>query len=364
MRIDRVEATPFSIPLKVPSRWGAHGARDSQDHVLVRIYTDDGAVGVAEAPARPTIYGETQVSIVHIVRDTLAPMLIGRNPMDREGLQASFDAVPYNFTAKGALDIALHDLAAQHMGVTLCEMLGGNPRQVEVSYLLSLGGKGVGESALKVRSETGIRAFKLKAGQDPSGDIARVKELREALGPEGFIYIDANQLYSPEVAIRTINRMADYDLAMAEEPVSIHLGAWRRKVATALTVPILSDDSVITLADTRRELQDGAIGIVGIKTARTGIYDSVRILHLAEAFGLPCWVGSQGVSGVGALASAHFAAAFRNIPYPADLTAFLRQEDDLLAEPLRAQDGKISLPTIPGIGARIDEEKLRRYQVG
>jgi L-alanine-DL-glutamate epimerase-like enolase superfamily enzyme len=214
-----------------------------------------------------------------------------------------------------------------------------------------------------VKSESGIRAFKVKAGVDPKGDIERVRTLREALGPEGFIFIDANQLYTPEVAIRTINRMAEYDLAMAEEPVRVDLGAYRRKVADAIPVPILSDDSVMTVSATRRELQDGAIGVVGIRTSRTGIFDSVRILHLAEAFGVPCWIGSQGVSGIGALASAHFAAAFRNIPFPADLTAFMRQEDDLLEEPLQAREGRIDFPRTPGIGAKVSEEKLKRYRL-
>ena len=364
MKIDKIEAIPFRIALKSVSRWGAHGKRDAQEHVLIRVYTDNGAVGTAEAPARPTIYGETQRSIVHIVRDTFAPMLTGRSPLDREGYQALFDGIPYNYTAKGALDIALHDVCAQEMGLTLCEMLGGVPRKVEVSYLLSLAQeKGFVDEALRVKSESGIRAFKVKAGADPKGDIERVRLLREALGPEGFIFIDANQLYTPEVAIRTINKMAEYGLAMAEEPVRVDLGAYRKKVADALTVPILSDDSVMTLSATRRELVDGAIGVVGIKTSRTGIFDSVRILHLAEAFGVPCWIGSQGVSGVGALASAHFAAAFRNIPFPADLTAFMRQEDDLLAEPLVTRDGKIDFPRTPGIGAVVSEEKLKRYRL-
>jgi L-alanine-DL-glutamate epimerase-like enolase superfamily enzyme len=364
VRIEKIEAIPFRIPLKTASHWGAHGRRTAQEHVLVRIYTDKGAVGMAEAPACINIYGETQRSIVHIIRDHYAPMLIGRSVFDREGYQAAFAAIPWNPTARGALDIALHDAAAQECGIGFTEFLGGAPRPVEVSYMLSLSsGDAFIDEAMRIRAETGIRAFKIKAGANPELDIEHVRLLREALGAEGFIFIDANQLYTPQVAIRTINRMAEYGLAMAEEPVPVTLGAQRKKVADAVAVPILGDDSVITLTDVRRELEQAAIGVVGIKTSRTGIYDSVRILHLAEAHGLPCWIGSQGVSGVGARARPHVAAAFRNIPFPADITASLRQEDDLLDFPLSIRDGKLQLPAGPGIGVRIDEAKLKRYRL-
>jgi L-Ala-D/L-Glu epimerase len=364
LRIDKIEAIPFRIPLKIVSRWGAHGKRAFQEHVLVRVYTDSGLVGIAEAVAALNVYGETQRSITHIIRDVLAPMLVGRDPLDREGYHAAMLAIPWNPAAKGALDIALHDVAAQACGVSLAAFLGGTAHPIQVSYLLSLSSeKAFIEEAMKVHDATGMLAYKIKAGANPEADVEHVRSLREALGPEGFIFIDANQLYTPEIAIRTINRMAEYGLAMAEEPVPIGLGSYRKKVADAITVPLLSDDSVFTLLDTRRELQEGAISVVGIKTTRTGIYDSTRILHLAEAYGIPCWVGSQGVSGVGALASAHFASAFRNIPFPADLTAFLRQEDDLLENPIEVRGGKIEVPAGPGIGVKISEEKLKRYRL-
>jgi len=366
LKIEKIEAIPFRIPLKKASRWGAHGKRDAQEHVLVRVYTSNGAVGVGEAPARPTIYGETQRSIVHIIRDTLGPMMLGRDPLDREGYQAVMDAVPSNLTAKGALDIALHDVAAQECNVSLARYLGGALRPVEVSYMLSLNFESRDEfiaETEKIRAQTGITAYKVKAGNDAEHDVENVKTLREILGPKAFLFIDANQLYTPTVAVRAINRMAEYGLAMAEEPIPVGLGAYRKRVADQLQVPILADDSVFTVTDVRRELEDGAIGVVGIKTSRTGIYDSMRIVHLAEAYGLPCWIGSQGISGVGALASAHFAAAFRNIPFPSDLSTPLKQEDDLLATPIDICDGKLHVPDTAGIGAIVDEAKLKRYRL-
>ncbi|MBV7482204.1 mandelate racemase/muconate lactonizing enzyme family protein [Bordetella sp. BOR01] len=365
MKIEHVEAIPFRIPLKKASRWGAHGKRDAQEHVLIRVYAG-GAAGTAEAPARPTIYGETQRSIVHIVRDTLGPMLVGHDALDREGYQAKLAAIPWNPTAKAALDTALHDVAAQALGVSLARLLGGKVKPVEVSWMLSLNfvdDEEFIQEAVRIREDYGIRTFKIKAGSDPAGDLRRLRMLREALGEDAILFIDANQLYSPAVAIRTINAMAEYGLAMAEEPVPIGLGAYRKKVADATTVPILADDSVFSLTDVRRELQDGAISVMGIKIARTGIYESMRIVHMAEGYGLPCWIGSQGVSGIGALASAHFASAFRSVTYPADLSTPLKQEDDLLEHPIDIRDGKLHILDEPGIGAQVSDEKLARYRL-
>ena len=104
------------------------------------------------------------------------------------------------------------------------------------------------DEALQLHSKTGIRSFKIKAGSDPEADVENVRVLRQALGKEGFIFIDANQLYSPDVAIRTINRMAEHGLAMAEEPVAVGLGSYRKKVADRIPVPILADDSVFVVS--------------------------------------------------------------------------------------------------------------------
>lgn len=364
MKIEKVEAIPFSIPLKHEVRWGAAGRKTAQEHVLIRVYTESGVVGVAEATPRPTIYGDTQASVVSIVEQFFAPMLVGRNVMDREGYWALLDTIPWNPTAKGGLDIAIHDAIAQTLGVPLAELLGGTVRPVKISYQAGLGtADSLLAEAAAVAERTGILAFKIKIGEDPKEDILRVRRMREHFGEDAFLFADANQLYTPEVAIRTINAMAEYGLAMIEEPVPIHLDGPRKRVAEAIPVPILSDDSVVDLVAVRRELQTGAIGVVGIKPPRTGVYNSVKILHLAEAHGLPCWIGSQGVSGVGTLASAHIAAAFKNIPFPADLGNFLKQHDDLLEDPDIVKDGAVQLSSQPGIGAQISEEKLNRFRI-
>jgi L-alanine-DL-glutamate epimerase-like enolase superfamily enzyme len=112
-----------------------------------------------------------------------------------------------------------------------------------------------------------------------------------------------------------------------------------------------------------REIEDGAIGAISIKTPRTGYYKSRKIIQMAELAGIGCLVGSQAESTVGTLPSAHFAAAFRNIRYPSEISYYLNIKDSLLQEPIRLDNGAIELPDKPGFGNEIDEEKLKRYRL-
>jgi L-alanine-DL-glutamate epimerase-like enolase superfamily enzyme len=362
--ITRVEAIPFRIPLKSPSRWGAHGSRDAAEHVLIRVYSDNGLVGISEGIPRPVIFGETQKSITHIIDAHFAPMLIGMDIFDRQAIHDKLNTIQWNPTAKGGLDMAIHDLIAQSCELPLAVFLGGAMAPLPVSYMLPLGKlDAMLKSADEIRSQYGINAWKIKTGGHPDEDVARVRELRKAMGADAFIFIDANQTYTPEIAIRTINRMTEFDLKMVEEPVPVTLGRQRKKVADNIPVPILGDDSLFSLADARREVDAGAVGVMGLKTPRTGIWESSKIVHVAEAYGMPCWMGSQGVSQIGTLASAHFAVGFaQRFTVPADLGNYVKQLDDLNATPITLRDGCLHLPERPGIGVTIDEEKLKRYR--
>lgn len=364
MRITRVETIPFDIPLRRAISYKAN-SRKLQKHVLVRVHADNGAVGIAEATPRPAIHGETQVSAAHIIETQLAPALVGRDPMDRAGYWAAFERTARNPTAKGALDTAVHDLIATALGIPLAALLGGVVQPVPISYMAGFGSaEELVDEALEVIATTGVRAFKVKCGETPALDIERVRRLRDAIGPDGFIFIDANEGYAPHVATRTIRAMAEYGIAMVEEPVPVHLGVLRQQMAAQMPVPLLADDSVETLSEAAHQLALGAIGVLGIKPPRSGLHNAQKLVHLAEAYAIPCWVGSQGVTGVGTLSSAHFASAnARNLPFPADLGNFLRQEDDLLSVPVDLRDGKIHLPSGAGSGVQIDEEKLARYRV-
>ena len=167
MKITEVKCIPFSIPVRVPFHW-ATGSIAAAEHVLVQVETDEGISGTSEAPSRPTIYGESQESIVAAARRWFGPMLVGEDPFNIDGAWSKFNQVVGNNTLKGALDLALYDIIGQALGVPCYRLLGGYTRTAQVSYMCGLGSpEEVAEEAQAAQEQYGFKAFKLKAGQDP-----------------------------------------------------------------------------------------------------------------------------------------------------------------------------------------------------
>ncbi|SIT12490.1 mandelate racemase/muconate lactonizing enzyme family protein [Paracoccus saliphilus] len=362
--IHRIEAIPFTLPLTRSFSYGVGVQRTCQRHVLVRVFDSDGGMGQSEITPRPAIHGETQAGATHAVRTHIAPSLVGCDIVDLENIRIRMDHLACNPTAKAGIDTALHDLLAKRAGVSLSGLLGGGPRPVPVSYMIGhVDGSAMLDEVDTVRAETGINAFKVKGGKAIRSDLARISALRRHLGDEAFLFVDANELYSEHDAHSSwVQEMARLGVAMIEEPVLRSAIAARSGFAQRCPVPVVGDDSVSDPASAVAELTRGSVHILGIKPPRSGLRRSVELISIARAFGVPCWLGSQGVTGIGTLSSAHFAAAFSSsLPYPADLGNFLRQGDDLLAQPVPLKDGMIMVPPGTGSGVEIDEDKLAHY---
>ena len=362
MKITEIRATPFSIPLKSTLKF-AHGSMTTTDHVLVEVVTDEGLVGVAEAPSRPFFYGELQKSIVAAIEDWFAPGLVGSHPTDIEGAWSRFAGIQHNNTAKGALDLALHDIVAQASNLSLTRLLGGVPAPVRVTYVCGFAKPEImADEAASINAEHGISAFKLKAGMDRKSDATMLAAMRKCL-PDALLYLDCNQALRAAEAVELLSVAADFGVAWAEEPCHVDDRIGRRHVAGAARVPVLGDESCRTPAEVAREVADGTIDLVSIKVARTGYRDSRRILGLAAANRVRALVGSQGDSGIGVAAGAHFCAAFAETrAQPAELSFHLNLADDLLSEPLQISDGMLEMPDRPGLGISIDRGRLSRLR--
>jgi L-alanine-DL-glutamate epimerase-like enolase superfamily enzyme len=364
MKIDKVETIPFSIPMKRPSRWGAAGIREAAEGILIRVYTSGGIVGQAEAIPRPYIYGDTLFSLKHILDEWLIPGLVGADPFDTERIWESFTRVAWNPSAKAALDMALFDIKAQACQVPVFKFLGGWQPRVPVSYMVSLKPIAEMQAEAEQMAQKGIKTFKLKGGQDLRKDIGMITGLRKALGEEVGLYVDANQGYALSEALRFFKACEEMGILCVEEPVPVFQGSVRQKIARSSSVPIMGDDSCFTLEQVIQEVELEAIGIINIKTSRTGYYVSQKIVQLAEAAGMICAVGSQGATGIGTLTAGHFAAAFPTIKFPSELTTFYKHQDDLLTELPHIVDGFMELSSTPGLGISVDEAKLAKYKIG
>jgi len=364
MKIVSIEAIPFYIPFEPELTLKfAYRVSNAAEHVLVRIRTDEGITGVAEAPARPQIYGETQTSIVAAIEKFLAPSLIGSDPFDIEKIHTIMGHLAHNLTAKSSIDIAIHDIVGKNLHIPLFKLLGsGSDRSIPLSWMVGIRGMEEMVKECERFLAMGIKAFKLKIGFNPKEDLENFKAIRKAVGDDVLLYVDGNQAYPSKVAIQVVKEMEQYGLAWVEEPCPVWDERGRVELAKSISVPILGDESCFTPRDVLRELELGAVGMVLIKVARTGFYQTRKIIHMCQERKIPCMVGSQGDSSIGAAASSHVASSFENIFFPAECSYHLRMQGDLLKTSLPLSKGTLQVPKAPGLGIEIDESKLARYR--
>ena len=364
MKIERIEAIPYAIPYARPLKF-ASGEVRAAEHVLVRIYTDTGIWGVADTPPRPYTYGETQDSIVSVVTKVFAPQLIGLDPLDRSKVQQLLRRTVNNPTAKGALDIALWDVIGISLDTPVHKLLGGFTDSMRVSHMLGFKPAAeLLEEALRFRETYGIDTFKLKVGRRPlSLDVEACHVLREGLGADTEIYLDANRGWTANEAMEVLRRTEDLGLSMLEEPCDAAEAMGRRRLVQSSSIPIVGDESVPTLGDVSRELLSGGSTAICIKTARSGFTEAQQILGLCEGLGVDVTMGNQIDTQVGSLATVTFGAAFEASSRRAgELSNYLDMTDDLLAEPLEINGGAIRVREVPGVGAAIDADKLQKYR--
>jgi L-Ala-D/L-Glu epimerase / N-acetyl-D-glutamate racemase len=343
----------------------ATGSLCALDHVLVRVWTEDGACGVAEAPARPMVYGETPQSIVAAIRDHLGPAAEGLDCFDTAKIEQRFRFLEQNPTAKAAVEIALFDLMGQVAGVPCVKLLGAWTDSIEVSHILGLGTPAkVAEQALTDQEKYGFKAFKLKAGLDPIGDTAMIREVRRAIGPDVHLTVDCNHGFDSVTAARVLPSWEEYDITWVEEPCPGTDRLGRARVARDTRLPLMADESAPNVPAVMEEIRRGDCRFISIKTARTGFVQSGRIRDLCGAAGLATVIGSQGDSDLGTYSSLHFGCSHpATANYPAELSFFMETDGGLLTEPPRVVDGRMSCPALPGLGVQIDEDKLARYRL-
>jgi L-Ala-D/L-Glu epimerase len=362
VRITALEAIPYAVPYRRPAGF-ASGTVTSADNVLVRVHTDAGLVGQAEAQPRPYTYGETQASIVHTVRATLEELLVGVDPLRTEVVAERCGRIAGNQVARGAVDLAVWDLVGQILDRPCHTLLGGFAPDVAAAHMLSFGEpEAMAEEAVAISERLGVETFKVKVGRAPDVDVAATRAIRAAL-PEAELYVDANRGWSYEDALRAGDALIELGVRAIEEPISVDDRAGRRRLADRWAVPLVGDESVISLAHVDRAIEEGAVRAVSVKTARTGFTESRRILGLCQGRSVPVVVGSQYEGAIGATATIAFAAAFAaTAGRPAEITNFLDLEDDLVGSAPAICAGRTAVPDAAGLGIAIDEDKLARYR--
>lgn len=344
-KIKKIVSRPYSIPLKSALKWGQAYELKRLDHVLIRVELSDGACGLAEAPPRPMIYGETPASVIHIVDEYLAPMLLGQSAssfQDARALSAKMELIKNNHTAKAALDMALHQALANHLGLTLGDYLGSSRQRIQTSYIVSAGQPDEVMADVDAAYQTGLRVFKIKIGRDIPQEIDTIRQLSASF-PAARFYVDANQTLTAENAAAVLDRLAALDVMHCEEPLPVQRITARQQLRRQSQMPLIADDSAFTGDDLEREIELDTFDILNIKTARAGFSQSMRMLALAARQGRSAMVGSQASSLLGCLHAAIFAGQAA-VDCASECSFFLKTDVELARAP-KIIDGWMRLDT-------------------
>ena len=357
-KITEIHTISIKLPMVGALSWGQAGHMSAAEHVLVRLITDSGHVGWAEAPPRPTIYGETVQSIQAIVRHHLAPRLVGLDVTEADEINRAMSAIANNHTAKGAIDICLHEAAAAAQGQSLLEYLNPPQRRIKVSYILGIGDRNTMLREARSVADRGVRVFKVKVGRNFAADVDVIKALQTEFSGEAIdLYADANEGLHPETAPAQLAQLADLGLLYVEEPLPVERITERAALRAGNHLPLIADDSTFTPRDLSRELHFDTFDILNIKTARTGYTQSRHMLAAAQAHGKGVMIGSQASSTIGTIRAAIF-AGLDGVNHPSELSFTLKLKDDVVNRPLEFKDGYLHLDDLADIA--INPEKLAR----
>lgn len=366
MKIRDIELIPLNIPQTYETHW-ANGRISVAQHTIIKIIAEDGTFGISEAVPRTGIYGETQQSICTVLRCAIIPSLIGMDSMNTEAIWEKMSETPYNFVAKGSIDVALHDLNGKLLGVPTAALLGGSYRK-EVPLCWVSGGSWferdyILEETKRIIDE-GYKAIKMKAGHFKE-DIELAKLIRD-MAPEGFqINIDPNQLYTREELIKVGKELSGVIDAI-EEPIPVWDDVARKEFTDHFPeIALLSDESTFTVPDTYRQMQVGAIRRVGIKIPRTGFTMSKKIVHLAEANDMPAQISTQAETDLGCAAGLQMAASSRQISLPCEIAYYKKgmYKESMLMNALEIENGMMKLPHAPGNGVDVNWDVVDQYRI-
>lgn len=374
--------------VKLPSRrdhnWASKMDTPIGSHVIVRLETDDGLVGWGETPpistwggAHMMYYGETPKTVQHMISEFFFPVVEGQSPLDIGPIHDEMDDIakghPY---AKAAIDIALHDLAGKQLEVPVYELLGGQYRdRIPVAHSLGIMDNDRAVAEAKQAVDEGAKTIKVKAGLDVDRDIDLVRRLRDELGPDITIRVDANEGYElPSEAIDATREMAQHDIAYMEQPVADleDMAMVNREV----DVPIMADEGAWTPQDILWLREERAAELFSLYVTKPGgLHRANEVGVVAEAVGMRCDIGGSIEMGVGNAANLHLGAAVpiagmasvSPVNRPASAydgqMAGVYYEDDIVTEPFGYEDGDVLVPEGPGLGVEVDEDKLEEYSI-
>lgn len=321
--------------------------------MVLRIDTDEGIVGYGEAGPLEYVTGDN-LDTCMVIAAEFRKKLIGMDPRSIQSIHRVMDSMYHGHTSiKAAFDIACYDIAAKKAGVPLYRYLGGDNPFIESDVTIGISSpKEMAKDCLEWKNK-GFRILKIKLGHDIETDLKRIKAIRQAVGEDVILRVDANQGWSVKDTLQIEPLLRELKVELIEQPVKDTDFEGLKRITDRSLLPIAADESCHLPKDALRLASMRACDGMNIKLMKCGgIEPAVRINAIAEAADLFCMIGCMGESVIANTAAMHLAAAYRNIAkIDLDITFF--SHCDWITGGFESEGGKIRLLEQPGIGIEV-----------
>jgi L-alanine-DL-glutamate epimerase-like enolase superfamily enzyme len=364
-KIDRIDLFPVVYPTEGYFKFfGGPGGSAGRAAVIIKITADNGTVGWGQAVPLPKWSYETLETSVIALREYYAPGLIGRDPTDIEGAHSEMDkAIAPGFStgmpiSRAGIDIALHDLAAKLRGQSIAKMWGkSDGATIPLSWTVNVTDIADVGRVVDEGKKRGCRHFNIKVAPAIDFDVALAREVRR-LAPEAFLWADANGGYDPETALKAARRLAEAGVDVLESPLRPNRISGYRALKQQGALPILMDEGVVSPTDLEEFIKLGMLDGVAMKPARCGGLASCRRqIEICLDHNL-LWLGSGLTDPDISLAASLCLYGAFGLKKPAALNGPQFLTADVLKKPLRIENGFAYIPSGPGLGIEVEEDKV------
>ncbi|WP_426254835.1 muconate/chloromuconate family cycloisomerase [Sphingomonas sp. DC2300-3] len=337
-----------------------------QSIVLVRLRDSDGVEGIGEGTTIGGLsYGEESPEGIKLTIETyIAPVLKTCDPTQVGAAIAKVGKSVFgNHIAKCAVETALLDMAGKRLGVPVSTLIGGGAvrDRLPIAWTLASGDTARDiEEAERVLAERRHNIFKLKIGKrDVRADVAHVAAIKRAVGDRGSVRVDVNQNWSEAQADLGMKLLEEAGVDLVEQPVARHDHAAMARLSAKHVIPLMADEALHGPADAFAIATCGGARVFAVKIAQSGgLLPAHTVATIAQAGGVGLYGGTMLEGGVGTAASAHLFATLPSLAWGTELFGPLLLTEDILAEPLHYADFHLSVPTGPGLGIALDEDRV------
>jgi muconate cycloisomerase len=357
--VRHIEARVIDHPVRMDGAIVSSLGRHTASRYLVVTLADvEGACGFGEATTAPIWSGESAETAKWMIDRVFGPLVVGAHfdhPSD--AILVLDRAVHANSFGKAAIDIALWDLWAKRKGRSVSDLIADREPVPWVPTRVSIGAYPEQETVrLAVEFwERGVRTLKFKTGVPGIDDVARLRAVRERLGPEPVFTIDANGAHATaDEAVAAIDALTPFNVALVEQPTRRDRLSLLAEVRRRTSVPIMADEAVFTPDELEEALALDAIDVLSVYPGKNGGFThSLAMARLAQVAGKPCAIGSNLETDLGQAPHICLAASLSAFPvdhFACDLMGSLFYATSAVTPPIAFEEGRVALPTGPGFG--------------